>query len=198
MRNVDTQTTASSAAAQVDQHGTINMSVIGSIEHPRVRLPASGGANDIFSLCNQVFIVTQHEPRRFVERVDFITSPGYVSGGDSRARAGLVCGRLGAVVTDLALLDFEPESLRMRLRAVQAGVIVEQVRAQTGFEFVVGHAIEELDSPSAAELAIYRELRDGRAPAGVGGAAASCGCADLAQGAGRADAASRARVPAPK
>ena len=95
-------------AAQVDMYGNINTSVIGSMERPRVRLPGSGGANDIISLCNEVLIVTQHEPRRFVERVDFITSPGYLSGGDSRARAGLVCGRLGAVVTDLALLDFEP------------------------------------------------------------------------------------------
>ena len=148
-------------AAQVDMYGNINTSVIGSMERPRVRLPGSGGANDIISLCNEVLIVTQHEPRRFVERVDFITSPGYLSGGDSRARAGLVCGRLGAVVTDLALLDFEPGSRRMRLRGLQAGVTVGQVREQTGFDLLVGDDIEELVPPSAEELAIYRELRDG-------------------------------------
>src|SRR2546430_2306947 len=148
-------------AAQVDMFGNINTSVIGSIERPRVRLPGSGGANDIISLCNEVLIVTQHEPRRFVERVDFITSPGYLSGGDSRARAGLACGRLGAVVTDLALLDFEPGSRRMRLRGLQAGVTVGQVREQTGFDLLVGDDIEELVPPSADELAIYRELRDG-------------------------------------
>ncbi len=148
-------------AAQVDMFGNINTSVIGSIERPRVRLPGSGGANDIISLCNEVLIVTQHEPRRFVERVDFITSPGYLSGGDSRARAGLACGRLGAVVTDLALLDFEPGSRRMRLRGLQAGVTVGQVREQTGFDLLVGDDIEELVPPSAEELAIYRELRDG-------------------------------------
>src|SRR5580698_5293945 len=116
-------------AAQVDMYGNINTSVIGTMERPKVRLPGSGGANDIISLCNEVLIVTQHEPRRFVERVDFITSPGYLSGGDSRARAGLLTGRLGAVVTDLALLDFEPASRRMRLRALQPGVTVSQVRA---------------------------------------------------------------------
>jgi glutaconate CoA-transferase, subunit B len=148
-------------AAQVDMYGNINTSVIGSIERPRVRLPGSGGANDIISLCNEVLIVTQHEPRRFVERVDFITSPGYLSGGDSRARAGLARGRLGAVVTDLALLDFEPGSRRMRLRGLQAGVTVGQVREQTGFDLLVGDDIEELVPPSAEELAIYRELRDG-------------------------------------
>jgi glutaconate CoA-transferase subunit B len=152
-------------AAQVDMYGNINTSVIGSMERPRVRLPGSGGANDIISLCNEVLIVTQHEPRRFVERVDFITSPGYLSGGDSRARAGLACGRLGAVVTDLALLDFEPGSRRMRLRGLQAGVTVGQVREQTGFDLLVGDDIEELSPPSAEELAIYRELRDGTVPA---------------------------------
>ena len=148
-------------AAQVDMYGNINTSVIGSLERPRVRLPGSGGANDIISLCNEVLIVTQHEPRRFVERVDFITSPGYLSGGNSRAGAGLASGRLGAVVTDLALLDFEPATRRMRLRGLQAGVTARQVREQTGFDLLVDHEIEELRPPSAQEMAVYRELRDG-------------------------------------
>ena len=151
-------------AAQVDMYGNINTSVIGSIERPRVRLPGSGGANDIISLCNEVLIVTQHEPRRFVEKVDFITSPGYLSGGRSRAAAGLACGRLGAVVTDLALLDFEPGTRRMRLRALQPGVTVGQVRDQTGFDLLVSDDISELTPPSAREIATYRELRDGPSP----------------------------------
>jgi glutaconate CoA-transferase, subunit B len=157
-------------AAQVDMYGNINTSVIGSMEHPRVRLPGSGGANDIISLCNEVLIVTQHEPRRFVERVDFITSPGYLSGGESRARAGLLTGRLGAVVTDLALLDFEPVTRRMRLRALQPGVSVSQVRAQTGFELLVSDELTELTPPAPEEIVIYRELRDGPA-GGVAGVA---------------------------
>jgi glutaconate CoA-transferase, subunit B len=154
-------------AAQVDIYGNINTSVIGSLERPKVRLPGTGGANDIISLCNEVLIVTQHEPRRFVARVDFITSPGYLSGGDSRARAGLSCGGPGAVVTDLALLDFEPASRRMRLRGLQPGVTVAQVRAQTGFDLLVSDQIEELEPPSAEEIAIYRELRDGPVAAGT-------------------------------
>ncbi|HUZ36958.1 MAG TPA: CoA-transferase [Streptosporangiaceae bacterium] len=148
-------------AAQVDQYGNINTSVIGTVEHPRVRLPGSGGANDIISLCNEIFIVTQHEPRRFVPRVDFITSPGYLSGGDSRERAGLLFGRIGAVITDLALMDFEPGTRRMRLRGLQPGVTVAQVQDQTGFELVVADEVDELAPPSAAELSIYRTLRDG-------------------------------------
>jgi glutaconate CoA-transferase subunit B len=148
-------------AAQVDQYGNINTSVIGTVEHPRVRLPGSGGANDIISLCNEIFIVTPHEPRRFVPRVDFITSPGYLSGGDSRERAGLLFGRIGAVITDLALMDFEPGTRRMRLRGLQPGVTVAQVQDQTGFELVVADEVDELAPPSAAELSIYRTLRDG-------------------------------------
>jgi glutaconate CoA-transferase subunit B len=96
-----------------------------------------------------------------VERVDFVTSPGYLTGGESRERAGLIFGRIGAVVTDLAVMDFEPVSRRMRLRALQPGVTAEQVQRQTGFELLAdGHA-GEIPPPSADELAVYRALRDG-------------------------------------
>jgi glutaconate CoA-transferase subunit B len=148
-------------AAQVDQYGNINTSVIGDPRHPKVRLPGSGGANDIISLCNEIFIVTPHEPRRFVERVDFVTSPGYLTGGDSRERAGLIFGRVGAVVTDLAVMDFEPSSRRMRLRALQPGVTAGQVQRQTGFELLTSGDVGEIPPPSADELAGYRALRDG-------------------------------------
>ena len=171
-------------AAQVAQYGNINTSIIGSTERPKVRLPGSGGANDIISLCNEIFIVTQHEPRRFVERVDFVTSPGYLSGGQSRERAGLLFGKISAVVTDLALMDFEPGSRRMRLRALQAGVTVRQVQEQTGFELLADAAIGELPPPTAEELLIYRTLRDG--PPGADAAAtAAAGTATTAPAAGR-------------
>ncbi len=148
-------------AAQVDQFGNINTTAIGGIEKPKVRLPGSGGANDIISLCNEILIVTAHEPRRFVEKVDFITSPGYLAGKKSREESGLIFGKISAVVTDLALMDFEPDSRRMRLRALQSGVTIDQVKQQTGFELVVADDIEELSPPSADELEIYRTLRDG-------------------------------------
>jgi glutaconate CoA-transferase subunit B len=149
-------------AAQVDQYGNINTSVIGDPAHPKVRLPGSGGANDIVSLCNEIFIVTQHERRRFVERVDFITSPGYLSGGGSRERAGLLFGKIGAVVTDLAVMDFEPGSRRMRLRALQPGVSAARVQDQTGFELLIPDGVTELAPPTAQEVEVYRTLRDGQ------------------------------------
>lgn len=144
--------------AQIDPHGNINTSIIGSYERPKVRLPGSGGANDIISLCNETLVVTNHEPRRFVERVDFVTSPGYLDGGTSRADAGLVYGGVRHVVTDLALLDFAPDSRRMRLRALQPGVSFADVRAATGFELLVHDAVEELPEPDPVELKILRDL----------------------------------------
>lgn len=148
-------------AAQVDRYGNINTSVIGSVEHPKVRLPGPGGANDIATMCNNTFIVTTHEPRRFVDRVDFVTSPGYLGGGDDRRAAGLVHGGPRWVVTDLALLDFEPDSRQMRLRALQPGVSVDDVRRATGFELLVADELDDLAPPSADELAVLRELNGG-------------------------------------
>jgi glutaconate CoA-transferase subunit B len=144
--------------AQVDMFGNVNTSVIGRPERPTTRLPGPGGANDIASLCNETVIVTKHERRRFVERVDFVTSPGYLTGAESRCASGLLHGGPSWVVTDLARLDFEPESRRMRLRYLQPGVGVEQVVAATGFELLVGDDVETLDPVTADELALLREL----------------------------------------
>jgi glutaconate CoA-transferase subunit B len=149
-------------AAQVDRYGNINTSFIGDPDLPKVRLPGSGGAADIICLCREIFIVTSHERRRFVDAVDFITSPGYLAGGDSRRAAGLTSGRPSAVVTDLALLDFEPQTKHMRLRQVQPGVSVADVREATGFPLLLGDDITELPQPSATELQMLRELSEGR------------------------------------
>jgi glutaconate CoA-transferase, subunit B len=144
--------------AQIDPYGNINTSIIGSPDQPTVRLPGPGGANDIISMCNETLVVTQHEPRRFVEQVDFITSPGYLAGGDSRAESGLIHGGPSRVVTDLALMDFEPDSKRMRLRALQPGVTVDEVKKATGFELLVHEDVDELPPPAHEELALLREL----------------------------------------
>jgi glutaconate CoA-transferase subunit B len=144
--------------AQIDRYGNVNTSLIGAHDQPSVRLPGPGGANDIASMCNQTLIVTSHEPRRFVERVDYITSPGYLEGGNSRAEAGLLHGGPSFVVTDLALMDFEPESRRMRLRGLQPGGSVEDVQNATGFQLLVAEELDALDPVNAEELAILRQL----------------------------------------
>ncbi len=144
--------------AQIDPHGNINTSVIGSVERPRVRLPGSGGACDIISHCRKVFIVTAHERRRFVEHVDFITSPGYLAGGSARRRAGLLFGEIAGVVTDLALMDFHPVTRRMQIKALQPGVEIERVQEATGFELGRPGAVAQLAPPAERELTVLRTL----------------------------------------
>jgi glutaconate CoA-transferase subunit B len=144
--------------AQVDRFGNVNTSLIGSPDRPKVRLPGPGGANDIITMCNQTVIVTNHEPRRFVERVDWVTSPGYLTGGDSRRESGLRHGGPRWVVTDLALLDFEEDTRRMRLRALQPNVTVDQVVSATGFDLVLPERVERLEPVTHEELTLLRQL----------------------------------------
>jgi glutaconate CoA-transferase, subunit B len=146
-------------AGQLDQYGNVNTSYIGDPDAPKVRLPGTGGANDIVSNCREVMIMTRHEQRRFVESVDFITSPGYLSGPESRRKAGLVRSRPVAVITDLALLGFDEQTGRLRLDALQPGVSVEQVQENTGFELALGDRVVELAPPTEQELRELRQLR---------------------------------------
>jgi glutaconate CoA-transferase subunit B len=144
--------------AQIDPYGDINTSLIGPVDHPRVRLPGSGGACDIITHCREILIVTLHERRRFVERLDFITSPGQLGGRDGRRQAGLLFGAVTTVVTNLCMMSFSPETGRMRLDAVQDGVEVAQVQENTGFEVGVAGQIPRLPPPTEKELEILRML----------------------------------------
>jgi glutaconate CoA-transferase subunit B len=148
--------------AQIDQYGNLNTSAIGGYDKPAVRLPGSGGANDIISLCREVMILTVHEKRRFTERVDFVTSPGYLAGGDARRKSGLLFGGVSRMVTTLGLFDFEPTSRRMRLIALHPGATVEQVQANTGFEVLVSDALTTTAAPTDKELDILRMLDPAR------------------------------------
>src|SRR5512136_1201972 len=115
--------------AQIDPYGNLNSTYIGGDhDHPKVRLPGSGGGNDVGSHCWRTIILMQHEKRRFLPQVEFVTTPGYLTGPGAREAAGLP-RHTGPyrVVTSLAILGFHPESLRMMLLQVQPGVTVEQV-----------------------------------------------------------------------
>ena len=144
--------------AQVDRFGNVNSSFIGPVARPKVRLPGSGGANDIVSLCREVIVLTAHEPRRFTDAVDFVTSPGWLRGGDSRRRSGLLFGGVARVVTTLGILGFDPATRQMRLEAVHPGVSVEQVRASTPFDLPVAGSLATTAPPTDQELRILREL----------------------------------------
>ena len=143
--------------AQIDRYGNLNSSFIGDPEEPAIRLPGTGGGNDISSL-TQMIVAMKHEKRRFVEKVDFITSPGFLNGGTSRVDAGLVTGGMYRVVTDLAILGFDDETKAMKVVALHPGVTAEEVRDNTGFDIPVGERIETTEAPTREELAVLREL----------------------------------------
>jgi glutaconate CoA-transferase subunit B len=143
--------------AQIDQYGNVNTSILGTdYWKPKVRLPGTGGANDIASLCREVIIVTAHERRRFVPKVDFVTSPAWLDGGDSRRRAGLFFGGVSRVVTTLGIFGFEPETRRMRVEALHPGVTRTQVQDHTGFPLLDAGEITETAPPSLDELEMLR------------------------------------------
>jgi len=145
-------------AAQIDRFGNVNTSVIGPVEHPIVRLPGSGGANDIASLCGRVSVVTTHERRRFVDRVDFITSPGWLRGGATRAEAGLAFGGVAEIITDLGRIVFDPSDRHAVLAAIHPGSTSDRVRKTTGFALDTAATLEHPAPPSADELSQLREL----------------------------------------
>jgi len=147
--------------AQIDPYGNLNSTVIGEHDHPKVRLPGSGGGNDVGSHCWRTIAIMRHDARRFVEKVDFITTPGYLTGPGARVAAGLPRGTGPfRVVSNLAILGYEPESKRMQLLATQPGVSIEQVLENTGFELQLADVIDQNPEPSAEELRILREEVD--------------------------------------
>lgn len=147
--------------AQIDAYGNLNSTVIGDQRHPKVRLPGSGGANDVGSCCWHTIILMQHSKRRFLETIDFLTTPGYLTGPGAREEVGLPADTGPyRVVTNLATLDFEPVSKRMRLIGLNPGVTKEQVLEETGFELLVADELAENAPPSAEELRLLRDEID--------------------------------------
>jgi glutaconate CoA-transferase, subunit B len=143
--------------AQIDQYGNLNSSFIGDPDRPITRLPGTGGGNDIASLTRMI-VAMRHEKRRFVEHVDFVTSPGFLRGGTSREDSGLVAGGMYRVVTDLAIIGFDEDSKRMQIVALHPGVTIEQVQANTGFELEVAAEVATTEPPTQQELAVLRHL----------------------------------------
>ncbi len=148
--------------AQIDMYGNVNTSVIGSYENLKSILPGSGGGNDIGSLTESSVLVGLQTPDRFPERVDFITTPGFLEGGDSREKSGLLGGPT-AVVTQVGVYDFDPVSKRMRIKALNPGMTVEIAQACTGFELLLPEGeIPFVEAPTDEILTILREVVDPR------------------------------------
>jgi glutaconate CoA-transferase, subunit B len=146
--------------AQIDRHGNLNTTVIGPYKKPKVRLPGSGGACEIALLARKVFIITRLSPRTFVEKLDFLTSPGHLTGGDSRAQLGSYGHGPVVVITDMGLLRFNEESREMTLTSLHPGCTVEQVQEKIAWPVRIAEDLQTTPPPSVEELRIMREELD--------------------------------------
>jgi glutaconate CoA-transferase subunit B len=146
-------------AAQIDRYGNINTTVIGGdYRRPEVRLPGAGGAPEIAASCREVIVVVRQSRRTFVERVAFRTSVGYGSGPGDRERLGLRGSGPRTVITDLGVLEPDPDTCELTLTALHPGATVQRARAATGWPLAVAPQVRRTPGPSEQELAMLRQL----------------------------------------
>jgi glutaconate CoA-transferase, subunit B len=145
-------------AAQIDRHCNLNTTVVGAYNKPRVKLPGAGGAPEIASSCREVFVVLPQSPRAFVARLDFVTSFGHGEGGDHRARLGLATKGPTKVITDLCILEPDPDTKELAVTSLHPGVSADQVRAATGWPVHFAAQVGETTPPTDHELAVLRDL----------------------------------------
>lgn len=146
-------------AAQVDKYGNLNTTCIGDYSSPKVRFPGSGGSCDAASLTGGYLVFIPQETRRFVKQLDYFTSPGYLSGGQSREEAGYSYGGPEALVTNMALFKFDQNNKEMYLSAYRAGTKIEEVLNLMGFEVDASQA-EEMDPIWEEALRVLKEEVD--------------------------------------
>jgi glutaconate CoA-transferase subunit B len=147
------------SGAQVDRYGNINSTVIGDYRKPKVRLPGSGGACEIATLTKKVVITIGNSKRTLPEKVDFITSPGYLGGGRERESRGMKGGP-ELVITDMGIYRFDPVTKEMVLDSLHPGVTLDTIRANIGWDVKVAPRLSETPPPTAEEIRIIREELD--------------------------------------
>jgi glutaconate CoA-transferase subunit B len=152
--------TALLGGAQIDKFGNLNTTVIGDYKKPKVRLPGSGGACEIAINARKVLIIMRLKRRAFVEKLDFLTSPGYLDGGDARSRLGLPGGGPKMVITDRALFEFNPVTKEMTLTEVAPGNSVESIIDEVGWALQIAENIGTTAPPTVGELTLIREELD--------------------------------------
>ncbi|HOO91105.1 MAG TPA: CoA-transferase [Syntrophales bacterium] len=146
-------------AAQIDKYGNINSTVIGEYYLPKTRFSGSGGACDVASFVPRSITFMQHEKRKFVNKVDYLTSPGHLTGNGGREKAGLLPGGPQLVVTNMAVMRFDEETKEMYLAGYYPGVTKEEILENMEFDVDISRA-EEVEPPTAHELKILREKCD--------------------------------------
>jgi len=160
-------------AAQIDRFGNLNTTVIGDYPRPKVRLPGAGGAPEISASAKEVLVIMRQTRQAFVEKLDFVTSPGFLTGGDARQRAGIRGGGPVAIITDLCILRPDPVDREFVVSSIHPGIAREQLAANTGWELRFAPDCHETEPPHPDVLAVLRDLqkRTAEAHCGKGGAA---------------------------
>jgi glutaconate CoA-transferase, subunit B len=144
--------------AQVDRYGNLNSTVIGDYARPKVRLPGSGGATEISTSCQRIYIVMRHGRKSFVEKLDFLTSLGHGPTGRERRALGLRTEGPSLIVTDLCTMRPDTDSCEFEIVTLHPGVAFDTVRESTGWPVRLAPQVEETPPPSAEELAALRDL----------------------------------------
>jgi glutaconate CoA-transferase subunit B len=152
--------TALLGGAQIDKYGNLNTTVIGDYSNPKVRLPGSGGACEIAINAHRTLMIMRLKGRAFVQKLDFMTSPGHLDGRTDRAKLGIPGGGPERVVTDRALFDFDPQTKEMRLVEVAPGETAESIQADIAWELNVSPELKEITPPTTAELNVIRQELD--------------------------------------
>lgn len=144
---------------EIDQYGNLNTTLIGDPKASFRHMIGSGGANDIASCARRTIIIMRHEARKLKKAIAFITSPGYINGGDSRAQAGLQGGP-SRVITDKAIFGFHPETKQMMLLSIHPGNTLEDVLGTMGFSPVVPQHVPLTEPPTQEQVRLIREVID--------------------------------------
>lgn len=147
-------------AAQIDRFGNINTTVVGKYDKPKVRLPGSGGAAEIAILCDRILVITRLSRRAFPERVDFITSPGHLEGGEARVKRGIRGRGPQAVITDLCIIRFDQQTREMVVSSLHPGAALDNIKENVGWDIRVAEDVTTTPPPTVAELQLIREELD--------------------------------------
>lgn len=146
-------------AAQIDMYGNINTTVIGNHDKPKVRLPGSGGGNDVGSLCHRTITIMRQDKKRFVKKLDFLTTPGYLIGPGSREKVGLPedTGPY-RVITQLGVYGFDNVSKRMRLLSMHPGITIEEIKENCEFDLIIPEKVESSMEPTQKDIDVLKEI----------------------------------------
>lgn len=145
--------------AQIDRYANLNTTVVGAYEEPKVRLPGGGGAPEIATSCGEIFIIMAQSKRSFVDKLDFVTSLGHGEGGhNGRSRYGVATKGPTRIITDLCVMEPDPETRELTVVSLHPGVTREQAAAATGWPLAFAHNVTTTTAPSEGELAVLRDL----------------------------------------